>query len=130
MSAKSSKPSKIPTYVTEESVLALIREIGKKLTDEKIYSSKQVADVFTLKPSQLFLQDVNDLLHKFQRRKDREKFMKEFYGKMYGSWKEYFNPWNDNKVVFLMLVNLPERLLTTLKNEDSEATCEVEVCGK
>lgn len=32
-SSKSSKSKQIPTYVTEESVYALIREIGKKLAD-------------------------------------------------------------------------------------------------
>lgn len=120
--SKHESKKQIPTYVSEESVLTLIREIGNYLTDEKIYPSKQVADVFTLKPTQSFLQDVNALLHKFHRKKDRDKFMKEFFGKMYGSWKDYFHSCNDHKVVFLMLVNLPERLLTTLKNEDSQVT--------
>lgn len=120
--SKHESKKQIPTYVSEESVLTLIREIGKYLTDEKIYPSKQVADVFTLKPTQSFLQDVNALLHKFHRKKDRDKFMKEFFGKMYGSWKDYFHSCNDHKVAFLMLVNLPERLLTTLKNEDSQVT--------
>ena len=90
--------------MSEDSVLTLIREIGKYLTDEKIYPSKHVADVFTLKPSQSFLEYVNGLLHKFYRKRDRDKFWKEFFGKMYGSWKEYFHPYNDHKVVFLMLV--------------------------
>ena len=127
-SSKSSKSNQIPTYVTEESVYALIREIGKKLTDEKIYSSKQVADVFTMKPSKSFLEDVNALLHRFRRRQDRDKFMKEFYAKMYGNWKEYFNPCNDHKVVFLMVVDLTERLLTAVKNVDSQASCDMKVC--
>ena len=75
-----------------------------------------------LKPTQSFLQDVNALLHKCHRKKDRDMFMKEFFGKMYGLWKDYFHSCNDHKVVFLMLINLPERLLTTLKNEDSQGT--------
>ena len=124
-SSKAKHESKqIPTYVSEESALTLIREIGKYLTDEKIYPAKQVADVFTLKPSESFIKCVNALLHKFHRKKDRDKFMKAFFGNMYGSWKEYFHPCNDHKVVFLMLVNLPERLLTTLKDDGSQ---EIEV---
>ena len=88
--SKHESKKQIPTYVSEESVLTLIQEIGKYLKDEKIYPLKQ-DDEFTLKPSQSFLQDVNALLHKFYRKKDRDKFMKEFFGKMYGSWKYYFH---------------------------------------
>ncbi|KAK2567858.1 hypothetical protein P5673_007742 [Acropora cervicornis] len=119
--SKHESKKQIPTYVSEESVLTLIQEIGKYLKDEKIYPLKQ-DDEFTLKPTQSFLQDVNALLHKFYRKKDRDKFMKEFFGKMYGSWKYYFHSCNDHKAVFLMLVNLPERLLTTLQTEDSQVT--------
>ena len=119
--SKHESKKQIPTYVSEESVLTLIQEIGKYLKDEKIYPLKQDHE-FTLKPTQSFLQDVNALLHKFYRKKDRDKFMKEFFGKMYGSWKYYFHSCNDHKAVFLMLVNLPERLLTTLQTEDSQVT--------
>lgn len=126
-SSKKEQNTGIPTYVTEESILSLIREIAKNLTDEKIYPAKQVADVFTLQPSKSFLKDLNTMLHKFHRKNDRDKFMKEFYGKMYGSWKEYFHPFTDHKVVFLMLVNMPERLLVTL-TKDSQTTSEVKVC--
>ncbi len=40
--------------------------------------------------------------------------MKDYFGTMYHSWKEYFHPLSDQKVVFLMLVNLPERLITLI----------------
>lgn len=115
-----SQRSKYP--LEEEFALTLIRETGKYLKDEKIYPSKQVADIFTLKPTQSFLQYVNALLHKFHRKKDRDKFMKQFFRKIYGSWKDYFHSCNNHKVVFPMPVNLPERLLTTLKTEDSQVT--------
>ena len=82
----------------------------------KIYPSKQVADVFTLKPSKPFLKYVSALFHKFRLKKDRDRFMKEFFGNMCCSWKEYFYPSNDHKVVFLMLVNLLERLLMIILN--------------
>ena len=103
--------------------MSLIREIGKSLTDEKIYPAKQVAAVFKLHPSKSFIQDVNALLHKFHRKKDRDKLMQEYYGKMYASWKEYFHPCKDQKVVFLMLINLPERLII-LTQDGSQVTSE------
>ena len=40
--------------------------------------------------------------------------MQEYYGKMYVLWKEYFQPCKDHKVAFLMLINLPERLIKIL----------------
>ena len=54
---------------------------------------------------------MNALLHKFHRKKDRDKLMQEYYGKIYASWTEYFHPCKDQKVVFLMLMSLPERLI-------------------
>jgi hypothetical protein len=121
---KATKKAKkqIPCYVTEEKILSIIREIGKFLTDEKIYPKKLVAEVFNMQPSKSFVDDINALLDKFHRKNDRDRFMKEYYGKMYGSWKEYFHPFSNHKVVFMMLVNLPERLITLL--QDSQVTNE------
>ena len=107
----------IPSYITEEKVLSLIREIAKSLTDEKIYPETYVTRVFDLKPSKSFIENVNGLLHKFHRKNDRDRFMKDYFGTMYRSWKEYFHPFSDQKVVFLMLVNLPERLITLILKE-------------
>ena len=70
--------------------MSLISEIGKSLTDEKIYPAKQVAAVFKLHPSKSFIQDVNALLHKFHRKKDRDKLMQEYYGKMLPPGKNIF----------------------------------------
>ena len=104
------KTKPIPSYVTEEKILSLIREIAESLKDEKIYPAKQVDAVLTLRPNKAFVQDINALLHKFHCKKDRDKFMQEYYGKMYALWKEFFQPCKDHKVAFLMLLNLPERL--------------------
>ena len=114
----------IPSFATQEKVLSLFREIGKGLTDENIYPSKQVAAVLALHPSKSFIQDVNALLHKFHRKKDRDKFMQQYYGKMYASWKEYFHPCEDQKVVFLMLINLPERLIIIPTQDSSQVASE------
>ena len=69
---------------------------------------------------------MNGLLHKFCCKNDRDKFMKEFFGKMYGLWREYFHPCSDQKAVFLMVVNLAERLIAltvdTCSDVDSELT--------
>ena len=57
----------------------------KFLTDEKIYPEKLVAEVFNMQPSKSFIDDINALLDKFHRKNDWDRFMKEYYGKMYGS---------------------------------------------
>ena len=121
---KATKKAKtqIPCYVTEEKILSIAREIRKFLTDEKIYPKKLVAEVFNMQPSKSFVDDINALLDKFHGKNDRYRFMKEHYGKMYGSWKEYFHPFSNQKVVFMMLVNLSERLITRL--QDSQVTNE------
>ena len=93
------------------------KKIAKSLTDEKIYPETYVTPVFDLKPSKSFIENVNGLLHKFHRKNDRDRFMKDYFGTMYRSWKEYFHPFSDQKVVFLMLVNLPERLITLILKE-------------
>ena len=120
------KTKPIPSYVTEEKVLSLIREIAESLKDEKIYPAKQVDAVLTLRPNKAFVQDINALLHKFHCKKDRDKFMQEYYGKMYALWKEYFQPCKDHKVAFLMLINLPERSIILNKDgsEVSQVTSE------
>ena len=118
------KTKPIPSYVTEEKVLSLIREIAESLKDEKIYPAKQVDAVLTLRPNKVFAQDINVLLHKFHCKKDRDKFMQD--RKMYALWKEYFQPCKDHKVAFLMLINLPERLIILNKDgsEVSQVTSE------
>ena len=68
------KTKSIPSYVTEEKVLSLIREIAESLKDEKIYPAKQVDAVLTLRRNKAFVQDINALLHKFHCKKDRDKF--------------------------------------------------------
>ena len=117
---------KIPSYITPEKALVAIQEIAKTLKDEKFYPKKEIALVSSLLPSACFVKDMNGLLHKFCRKNDRDKFMKEFFGKMYGSWREYFHPCSDQKAVFLMVVNLPERLIAlavdTCSDVDSELT--------
>ena len=82
--------------------------------------------MLTLRPNKAFVQDINPLLHKFNCKKDRDKFMQEYYGKMYALWKEYFQPCQDHKVAFLMLIKLPERLIILSKDgsEVSQVTSE------
>ena len=115
------KTKPIPSYVTEEKVLSLIREIAESLKDEKIYPAKQVDAVLMLHPNKAFVQDINALLHKFHCNKDCNKFMQEYYGKMCALWKVYFQPCKDHKVAFLMLINVPERLII-LNKDGSEVS--------
>ena len=117
------KTKPISSYVTEEKVLSLIREIAESLKDEKIYPAKQVDAMLTSRPNKAFVQDINALLHKFHCKKDRDKFMQEYYGKMYALWKEYFQPCKDHKVAFLILINLPERLI--ILNKDGSEVSQV-----
>ncbi len=105
----------IPCYITEEKALTMIKEIGKCIADEKFYPDEKVAQVAKLRPSKSFLDDINTLLHRFHCKNDRDRLMKDFFSKMYGSWKEYFKPCDDHKAVFMMLVYLPWCKIKILK---------------
>ena len=100
-----------------ENIARLIRDIGKHLVDEKLYKEEHTAEVFKLQPSGSFVTFINQLLSKFKRKKNQDKFLKEFYGSTNANWEEYFHPYEEKKVVFLMLIHLPERLIGFLEKD-------------
>ena len=62
---------------------------------------------------------MNGVLSKFKRRKNHNKLLKEFYGETNANWEEYF-PSKDRKIVFLMLIHLPERLVNFVEESLAE----------
>lgn len=106
--------------ISLEKISSIIRDIGRFLADEKIYKEEQIAEVFKLQPSDSFVKNISSLLLKFKRKKSQDKFLKEFYGTTNANWKEYFHPYNDKKIVFLMLIHLPERLIGLLEHGGQE----------
>ena len=96
-------------------IVGLICDICRHLIDEKLYKEEHTSEVFKLQPSDSFVSFINQLLLKFNRKKNQDKFLKEFYGKTNSNWKEYFHPYGEKKIVFLMLIHLPERLIGFLK---------------
>ncbi len=64
---------------------SLISDIGRYLVDEK---KEHSAEVFKLEPSDLFVSFINQLLLKYKRKKNQDKFLKEFYGNTNSNWKE------------------------------------------
>ena len=63
---------------------------------------------------------MNKLLSKFKLKKKQDKLLQEFYGLGNANWKEYFHFCSDPKVVFLMLIYLPEKLIRFLELADKE----------
>ena len=110
-----------------ERTCSLIRDIAKYLADEKLYQKEHIEEVFKFEPSDDFIRVVNDLLVKFKRKQSHDKFLKEFYGKTNSNWKEYFHLCNDKKIVFLMLIHLPERLIGFLDKKDDKGSSNPEV---
>ena len=120
--SSSSSPANV---ITLEKTKSFIRDIGGYLTDKKLYKPKQISEVFKLEPSESFVNFLNDIVLKFKRKKSKDKFTKEFYGNTNPHWQEYFRPYPDKKIVFLMLIHLPERL--TYLGQDINETSEPEV---
>jgi hypothetical protein len=116
---ESSTSSSAADVVTLEKTRSIIRDIGRYLTDEKLYKPEQTTEVFKLEPSESFVKFLNDILHKVKRKKSKDQFLREFYGKTNTHWQEYFHPYPDKKMVFLMLIHLPERLLTHIEEDTS-----------
>lgn len=94
---------------------AVIRDIDRYLADEKLHRKEHIAEVFKLIPSDSFVTFVDELLLKFKRKQNKDKFLKEFYGTTNSNWKEYFDLYVDKKIVFLMLIHFPERLIGFLE---------------
>ena len=115
----SSSASTAVNWITADQTRTIIRDIGKYLTDEKLFQTKQIEEVFKLEPSAHFVSFLNDILDKWKRKKSKEKFLKEFYGSTNTHWQKYFHPYPDKKMVFLMLIHLPERLLLFVERNDS-----------
>ena len=111
--------------ITIDKTRDIIRDIGHYLTDEKLYKPEQAAEVFKLEPSESFVKFLNDLLLKLKRKKSKDKFLKEFYGNTNAHWHEYFHPYPDKKMVFLMLIHLPERLLICIEQDKGPSDSEV-----
>ena len=62
---------------------------------------------------------------RFKRKMSKDRFMKQFYGNTNSHWQEYFRPYPDKKIVFLMLIHPSERL--TYLGQDINETSEPEV---
>ncbi|XP_028392704.1 uncharacterized protein LOC114517561 [Dendronephthya gigantea] len=126
---ESSSSSKIEKNVLSvENVCSIIRDIGRHLVDEKLYKEEQTAEIFKLSPTDLFVSFVNQLLLKFKRKRNQDKFLTEFYGNSYANWKKFFHPYGEQKIVFLMLIHLPQRLIGFLeKGQDDQGISKEEM---
>ena len=107
------------TIIDSDKVCALISNIGQYLGDEKIYKESDIEAVKKLEPSETFVKFRNGVLSKFMTRKNHNKLLKEFYGKTNANWDEYF-PSNNRKIVFLMFIHLPERLVNFVEESLAE----------
>ena len=56
----------------------IIQDIGRYLTDEKLYKPEQAAEVFKLEPSESFVTFLNDLLIELKQRKAKTSSKKSF----------------------------------------------------
>ena len=83
---------------------------------KNFYKEEHTAEIIKLKPSDSFVTFI-----KFKRKRNQDKLLKEFYGGTNSNWKEYFHPCKEKKVVFLMLIDLPERLIGFLEQDDKVA---------
>jgi hypothetical protein len=118
-SSSSSKLDK--NFISMENICSIIRDIGRHLVDEKLYKKERTPEIFKLHPSESFVSFVNQSLLKFKRKRNQDKFLKEFFGNSYANWKEYFHPYGEQKMVFLMLIHLPQRLIGFLeKGQDDQ----------
>ena len=125
MGESSTSSSAANVVIALDKTRSIIRDIGRYLTDEKLYKPKQAAEVFKLEPSESFVKFLNDILVKLRRKKSKDQFLKEFYGNTNAHWQEYFHPYPDKKMVFLMLIHLPERLLTCIEEDIKPSDSEV-----
>ena len=101
--------------ISLEKICSVIRDIGRHSVDEKLYKEDRTAEIFKLHLSESFVSFVNQSLWKFKRRNE-DNFLREFYGNSYANWREYFHPYGEQKMVFLMLIHLPQCLIGFLED--------------
>ena len=80
-----------------------------------------------LKPSVEFLDFVSEILNKFSRKRSQDVLLSVFYTEIYSKWKSFFPSCNDQKVVNLVLIHFPQKLIAYYKNAASVTTAEPEV---
>ena len=102
--------------VSSEKVEALISDIGQHLIDEKLYKKEHMAEVLKLKPSELSCQNSKG-------EKITTSCWNNFMARQLLTGKNILT--SDQKIVFLMLIHLPERLVAFL--EDSQDTSSAKV---
>ena len=104
-----------------------IKEIAENLRDEKIYPKGIVTAASRLKPCVEFLDFVSEILNKFSRKCSQDVLLSVFYKEIYSKWKSFFPSCNDQKVVNLVLIHFPQKLIAYYKNAASVTTAEPEV---
>ena len=102
--------------VSSEKVEALISDIGQHLMDEKLYKKEHMAEVLKLKLSESSCQNSKG-------EKITTSCWNNFMARQLLTGKNILT--SDQKIVFLMLIRLPERLVAFL--EDSQDTSSAKV---
>ena len=73
-----------------------------------------------------FVTFLNDNFGKF-RKKNKDKLFRGFYCGINKHWQEHFHPYSDKKIIFLMLIHLPERLLLFMEKNDNKVKTKAKV---
>jgi hypothetical protein len=111
--------------ITMDKTRDIIRDIGRYLTDKKLYKPEQAVEVFKLEPSESFVKFLNDLLLKLKRKKSKDEFLKEFYGNTNAHWHDYFHPYPDKKMVFFNAHSSTRALLICIEQDKGPSDSEV-----
>ena len=106
------QPANIPVPVDMQILEKILSEIVKKLLEEKIYP-KAILDTLTnLKPSENFLKFVTKVFTLFCRKRNQDTMLAMFYGEIVKDWKLYFPPCDNQIAINVLLIHLPQKLVS------------------
>ena len=106
---------RISQYLWTCNYSKILSEIVKKLCTEEIYPKPILDTLSNLKPSEKFLKFVTKAFDLFCRKRNQDAMLAMFYGEIVKDWKLYFPPCDNQIAINVLLIHLPQKLVSCHK---------------
>ena len=115
--------------INADTVGRILKETVEKLREENIYSNTLIDTIFSLKPSDSFVEFICKVFSLFCRKRNQDAMLAMFYGDILKDWKDYFPPCSDQMAINVLLIHLPQKLVayhksaTSTQGQEHEQVC-------
>ncbi len=102
-----------------EIIERILSEIVTKLRDENIYPKPVIDTLSKLKPCENFLKFIRKVFGLFCRKRNQDAILAMFYGEIVKDWNLYFPPCDKQIAINVLLIHLPQKLVSYHKTESN-----------